>query len=99
VVLAAHEGAVRTARLRLELSQSRTEQRDYLKNVELARVLDKRAERKRAAGKEVVMKPSPSWEKRGAEGQDDVPRKRNKRDTSSLADDGKRLDTVLKSIF
>ena len=35
------------AQLRVELSQSRKEQRDYLKNVELARVLDKRAERKR----------------------------------------------------
>jgi ESF2/ABP1 family protein len=30
----------------MELSQSKTEQRDYLKNVELARVLDKRAKRK-----------------------------------------------------
>ena len=41
-----------TARLRLELSQSRSEQREYLKNVELARVLDKREERSRATGKE-----------------------------------------------
>ena len=39
------------ARLCLELSQSRSEQREYLKNVELARVLDKREERSRAAGK------------------------------------------------
>ena len=39
------------ARLRLELSQSRSEQREYLKNVELARVLDKREERSQAAGK------------------------------------------------
>ncbi|KAI0773971.1 hypothetical protein C8Q74DRAFT_1267634 [Fomes fomentarius] len=45
----AHEAAVHTAQLRVELSQSRKEQRDYLKNVELARVLDKRAERKRKA--------------------------------------------------
>lgn len=47
----AHEAAVHRARLRVELEQSKKEQRDYLKNVELARVLDKRAERKRAAGK------------------------------------------------
>jgi ESF2/ABP1 family protein len=33
----------------VELAQSRSEQRDYLKNVELARVLDKRVERKKAA--------------------------------------------------
>ncbi|KZT72713.1 hypothetical protein DAEQUDRAFT_644006, partial [Daedalea quercina L-15889] len=43
----AHEAAAHAAQLRVELSQSRKEQREYLKNVELARVLDKRAERKR----------------------------------------------------
>ncbi|KAI0771990.1 hypothetical protein BD413DRAFT_547488 [Trametes elegans] len=46
----AHEAAVHQAQLRAELSQSRKEQREYLKNVELARVLDKRAERKRKNG-------------------------------------------------
>lgn len=46
----AHEAAVHTAKLRVELSQSKTEQRDYLKNVELARVLDKRAQRKKERG-------------------------------------------------
>ena len=45
-----------TARLRLELSQSRSEQREYLKNVELARVLDKREERSQAVGKEFKRK-------------------------------------------
>jgi ESF2/ABP1 family protein len=44
------------ARLRLELSQSRSEQREYLKNVELARVLEKREERSQAAGKEFKRK-------------------------------------------
>jgi len=44
------------ARLRLELSQSRSEQREYLKNVELARVLDKREERSQTAGKEFKRK-------------------------------------------
>ncbi|PIL36889.1 hypothetical protein GSI_00579 [Ganoderma sinense ZZ0214-1] len=42
----AHEAAVHAAQLRVELSQSRKEQREYLKNVELARVLDKRSKRK-----------------------------------------------------
>ncbi len=46
VIIAAHEAAVHAAQLRVEFSQSRKEQRDYLKNVELARVLDKRAKRK-----------------------------------------------------
>jgi ESF2/ABP1 family protein len=44
------------ARLRLELSQSRSEQREYLKNVELARVLDKREARSQAVGKEFKRK-------------------------------------------
>ncbi len=38
------------AKLRVELSQSRAEQREYLRNVELAAVLDKRAEKKRENG-------------------------------------------------
>ncbi len=46
----AHEAALHTAKLRVELSQSRAEQQDYLKNVELARVLNKRAEKKRGKG-------------------------------------------------
>jgi ESF2/ABP1 family protein len=45
----AHEAAQRSAQLRVELAQSRSEQREYLKNVELSRVLDKRAERKKLA--------------------------------------------------
>ncbi|KAI0269295.1 hypothetical protein BC834DRAFT_865731 [Gloeopeniophorella convolvens] len=52
----AHEAAMHTARLRLELSQSKSEQREYLKNVELARVLDKREERSKAIGKEFKRK-------------------------------------------
>jgi len=45
----AHEAALHTARLRVELAHSRTEQKDYLRQVELARVLEKRKERKRKA--------------------------------------------------
>ena len=56
----AHEAAVHAARLRVELSQSKSEQRDYLKNVELARVLDKRAKRKKeTTGEDMVMKERP----------------------------------------
>ena len=43
----AHEAAVHRERLRIELSQSRHEQNEYLRRVELKKVLDKRAERKR----------------------------------------------------
>ena len=55
---AANEAAVHTARLRVELSQSRAEQRDYLRQVELARVLDKRSERKRKAGDDGELPPA-----------------------------------------
>lgn len=34
------------AKLRIEIAQSRSEQNEYLRNVELARLLNKRAERK-----------------------------------------------------
>lgn len=48
----AYERNSHTARLRQELSKSKAEQAEYLKNVELARVLDKRRERAAASGKE-----------------------------------------------
>ena len=53
---AAHEAAVHAAKLRVELSQSKAEQQDYLKNVELARVLDKRVAKKREKGEEFELK-------------------------------------------
>ncbi|KAG9045846.1 RNA-binding ATPase activator esf2 [Tulasnella sp. UAMH 9824] len=41
-----HDKAVRTARLRIELSRSTREQEDYLKQVSLAKTLENRAKRK-----------------------------------------------------
>ena len=81
------------ARLRLELSQSRSEQREYLKNVELARVLDKREERSQAAGKkfkrkEVNKRPASENGSRKR----DLKRPRTTNETSTL-------DSVLESIF
>ncbi|KAJ2923984.1 hypothetical protein H1R20_g13116, partial [Candolleomyces eurysporus] len=64
----AHEAAVQSAKLRVELSQSRQEQQEYLRNVELARVLDKRAEKKREKGETFELKrlrsPSPRADRR-----------------------------------
>jgi ESF2/ABP1 family protein len=81
-----------TARLRLELSQSRSEQREYLKNVELARVLDTREERSRAVGKEFKRK---EVNKRPASGsgsrESALKRPRTMNETS--------LESVLKSVF
>jgi ESF2/ABP1 family protein len=77
----------------VELSQSRSEQQEYLKNVELARVLDKRAEKKREKGEEFQLKPLKEHpKKRVVEESESLARKKNK-----LSDE--QLDTVLGSIF
>lgn len=95
------------AQLRVELSQSKKEQREYLKNVELARVLDKRAERKRKAGKESELPPEPKESKRSrkekADGSEERwtegrPRRPKIADSSSGAVE-RQLDDVLGSIF
>ena len=102
----AHEAAVHAARLRVELEQSRKEQREYLKHVELARVLDKRKERKRKAAEakgeqpppEDQLLPPPKKVKRDRDNADKPQRK----DRKSQVDDSertKKLDAVLGSIF
>lgn len=79
------------AQLRVELSQSRKEQREYLKNVELSRVLDKRAEKKRAKGEEM-----PGPKRKPAPETPEEPRpKRKRRDISPSA----QMDSVLTSVF
>ncbi|KAG7445974.1 uncharacterized protein BT62DRAFT_949914 [Guyanagaster necrorhizus] len=87
----AHEAALHTAKLRVELSQSRAEQQDYLKNVELARVLNKRAEKKREKGEELQLKERPR--KRTAEGSTEQRKK------TKLSEKSEDMDKVLDSIF
>lgn len=101
----AHESAVREAKLRLELGQSRTEQREYLANVELARVLDKRAERAQAAGKDPAtvrkFKTQPNI-KRGRAMDDDNTHSRVEKRRKKANQDGEgkeQLESVLSSIF
>ncbi|KAF9464269.1 hypothetical protein BDZ94DRAFT_1321172 [Collybia nuda] len=91
----AHEAAIHAAKLRVELSQSKAEQQEYLKNVELARVLDKRAERKREKGEEFQPKLI-----------NDHPRKKRLPDEEEesgrlkrLRTSGGELESVLSSIF
>jgi ESF2/ABP1 family protein len=62
--LTAHEAAIHAAQLRVELTQSRAEQKEYLKNVELARVLDKRAKRKGKESYEDVEERRPVKQRR-----------------------------------
>ncbi|KAG6811247.1 hypothetical protein H0H92_008365 [Tricholoma furcatifolium] len=92
----AHEAAIHAAKLRVELSQSRSEQQDYLKNVELARVLEKRAEKKREKGEELQFKPlkeRPVKPKRKLGDVEDSSQSHKK-----LKSEG-HLDNVLSSIF
>jgi len=91
----AHEGAVHQAKLRAELSQSRKEQREYLKNVELARVLEIRREKKLAEGKE-----PPQLKRR----QNDAPpedrsKKRPRSKLKAEEGDSAQLSSVLDSVF
>lgn len=85
------------ARLRLELSQSRSEQREYLKNVELARVLDKREERSQAVGKEFKRKEvnkRPASENGSRKSELKRPRTTNETSTGIST-----LESVLGNIF
>lgn len=94
------------AKLRVELSQSRREQHEYLGNVELARVLDKRAERKRKGGDGEAEEPSVSKPKKqkaadSSETTNESYRKEKKaRPQEALTrDDTRQLGHVLDSIF
>lgn len=91
-LLAAHEAAVHRAKLRVELSQSKAEQQQYLKNVELAHVLDKRAARKREKGEGFQLKPNSR--KSVHDGGNSHVRKKQR---SSLGPDA--LSGILSSIF
>ncbi|KAJ3760733.1 hypothetical protein EV360DRAFT_93395 [Lentinula raphanica] len=90
----AHEAAIHAAKLRVELSQSRSEQREYLRNVELARVLEKRSQRKKEKGEEMVLKPHTRPGKRPSESEGDSERKRRRNDHEESG-----LGTILGSIF
>jgi ESF2/ABP1 family protein len=90
----AHEAAIHTAKMRHEITQSRAEQKEYLKNVELSRVLEKRIARKKEKGEEMMLKPNPPA-KRKAEGPIHPSNKRPRTEE----DKGKLLDSVLGSIF
>ncbi|KDN51190.1 hypothetical protein RSAG8_00819, partial [Rhizoctonia solani AG-8 WAC10335] len=96
----AQESAAHTARLRVELSQSKAEQRDYLRNVELARVLERRAQRKRKSDSNEAETTTTTSEVI----EDRVPPKIKKARTQSANSEnkhsnGETLNNVLSSIF
>jgi ESF2/ABP1 family protein len=95
-LLLAHEAALHTARLRVELSQSRAEQKDYLRQVELARVLEKRKERKRKAG---VEEESPAELPQKSLSEAPKPKRQRKLDKSEQSKSSTSIDNVINRIF
>jgi len=103
---AAHESATRSARLRVELSHSRSEQKEYLKNVELARVLAKREERRWAKapieheGRDASLSESaevaPEREREAATVR---PQNRGKKEQRADTQDTGVIDDVLLGVF
>ncbi|KAI6136142.1 hypothetical protein F5141DRAFT_1185206 [Pisolithus sp. B1] len=93
----AHEAAARTAKLRVEITQSRSEQNEYLRNVELARIVNKRNEKRKEKGLE-PLQPKEKREKRPPV--DDDTRERQKK-RPRVDDDARnaQLQDVLGSIF
>lgn len=93
----AHEAAARAAKLRVEITQSRSEQNEYLRNVELARIVNKRNEKRKEKGLE-PLQPKEKREKRPPV-DDDTREKKNKR--PRVDDDARnaQLQDVLGSIF
>ncbi|CCM03367.1 uncharacterized protein FIBRA_05497 [Fibroporia radiculosa] len=95
----AHEAALHAAQLRAELSQSRREQREYLKNVELARVLDKRSERKRKAQPETSVEAAEGMTRPRKKGKDEKEQSSTqvKKQKHTHGDSGEgELDNVLQ---
>lgn len=89
--ISAHEAQIHQAKLRVELSQSRAEQQEYLRNVELAKVLEKRVEKKREKGEEFQLKERPP--KRSAEGGGGEESGRKKQKAEGA------MESVLGSVF
>lgn len=83
------------------MSQSRREQHEYLKNVELARVLDKRAERKRKAEEDGAVEEVTEKEKPGQTDTDRTHRrkKREKVDPLPALSNAGQLESVLGNLF
>lgn len=92
-LFAAQEAAIHAAKLRVELSQSRSEQQEYLRNVEIARQLEKRAEKKREKGEVMELKPINQKKRAGGEftGKGRVKRAKTQREGS--------VGEVLSAVF
>lgn len=83
------------SRLRAEITRAKADQNEYLKNVELARVLKKREEKRAAAP------TTPAGEPKPAVANDKAKRSYRQRQVADRAHglEAKGMDSVLGSIF
>ena len=99
-LIKAYERQAHQARLRNEITQSRAEQGEYLRNVELARVLDKRKARKDAEG---TVDSGAGLEKKGEKKveKEKQPSRYRQREVAdrSKGMEKKGMDSVLGSVF
>ena len=82
----------------MELSQSRSEQQEYLRNVEIARQLEKRAEKKREKGEVMELKPI-NTKRASGDGEDEARKKRAKTGLPGAEEAEGQLRQVLGQIF
>ncbi|TYJ53320.1 hypothetical protein B9479_006035 [Cryptococcus floricola] len=90
----AYEKQAHQARLRAEISRSKTEQGEYLKNVDLARQLEKRNTKKAAAGESGNAAPSTGDDTKASRGY-----KQRQVVEKSKTLEGQGMDGVLGNIF
>ncbi|KAF8631999.1 hypothetical protein AX17_004944 [Amanita inopinata Kibby_2008] len=93
----AQEAAIHAAKLRVELSQSRSEQQEYLRNVEIARQLEKRVKKKREKGEELELKPVNT--KKRSNGTDQGGEYKKNKKIHPVQEEGGQLSNVLGQIF
>jgi ESF2/ABP1 family protein len=99
MLIEAYERQAHQARLRNEITQSRAEQGEYLRNVELARVLDKRKARKEAEG--TAEAGGPTTTSGGGTEKEKQPSRYRQREVAdrSKGMEKKGMDSVLGSVF
>ncbi|TXT04916.1 hypothetical protein VHUM_03999 [Vanrija humicola] len=99
----AYERQVHQSRLRAEITRAKADQNEYLKNVELARVLKKREEKRAAAAPAGDGSAEPKSSKAGdkAVSSDKAKRSYKQRQVADRAHglEAKGMDSVLGSIF
>lgn len=94
----AYERQSHQARLRTEIARSKTEQNEYLKNVELARVLDKRAAKKAATGIGAETGGSAASAKEDTKGHSKGYRQRPAVEKTKTLE-GRGMDSMLGNVF